>query len=333
MILLDFVYINSYGGLNLMNLFLDQYTKINHIENNHYLFDSRQDFSQIRHKIYSYTVIKNNEFSRLKFYIKNKNKIKSCFCFGNIPPPLNLNVKTLVYFQNLNILHSNSFKEKIKRKYIAFLLKSRYVFIFQTSYSCISFKKSVSKKELNFKVFPFFNTIKGENKNKRQENSYFYPAAKTKNKNHKLLISSFKLFAKKIKIPVVLYLTITDEEFLNCQEGEATDAPLNLKIINLGSIDFRKVIEKYNEVQYLIFPSIEESFGLPLIEATLNGCKVISSDLPFTHEVIKPSLVFNPTEKSSLVKKLIESLEYTEIEKTTLIVQNKLSNLIEAIIL
>ena len=123
MILLDFVYINSYGGLNLMNLFLDQYTKINHIENNHYLFDSRQDFSQIRHKIYSYTVIKNNEFSRLKFYIKNKNKIKSCFCFGNIPPPLNLNVKTLVYFQNLNILHSNSFKEKIKKKIHSFFIE------------------------------------------------------------------------------------------------------------------------------------------------------------------------------------------------------------------
>ena len=52
-----------------------------------------------------------------------------------------------------------------------------------------------------------------------------------------------------------------------------------ITIVNFGTISKEKVCELYAQSKCLIFPSLEESFGLPLIEAVDMGLDVISSDL------------------------------------------------------
>ena len=43
---------------------------------------------------------------------------------------------------------------------------------------------------------------------------------------------------------------------------------------------------------FLIYPSLNESLGMPLVEAVLSKCKVIASDLNYVDQVIIPSLKF-----------------------------------------
>ena len=48
--------------------------------------------------------------------------------------------------------------------------------------------------------------------------------------------------------------------------------------------------KEYLSSEFLMFPSLTESFGLGLIEAIECGCKVIGADLPYTYEVCEPHL-------------------------------------------
>ena len=88
----------------------------------------------------------------------------------------------------------------------------------------------------------------------------------------------------------------------------------------------------YNSCEFAIYPSLVESFGLPLIEATNHGCKVISSDLPYVHEIIEPSLTFNPYSAESISSSILKAIETDNLPETKVLVENKLDNFIEFII-
>ena len=55
------------------------------------------------------------------------------------------------------------------------------------------------------------------------------------------------------------------------------------------------VINKIYEIaDFLIFPSLNRSLGLPLIEASLYELPIISSNIDFVYEVCKPLRTFDP---------------------------------------
>ena len=62
-------------------------------------------------------------------------------------------------------------------------------------------------------------------------------------------------------------------------------------------------------LDYLVYPSLVESFGLPLIEAQINHVNIIASDLPYVYDVCKPYLVFDPRSVNDILSKLKLSLK------------------------
>ena len=78
---------------------------------------------------------------------------------------------------------------------------------------------------------------------------------------------------------------------------------------------------------------LAESFGLPLIEGCEAGCKIIASDLPYVHEIIRPSLTFDPYSVHSISKLINQSLQdknliFTKmkIESATQLILNEITN-------
>jgi len=57
------------------------------------------------------------------------------------------------------------------------------------------------------------------------------------------------------------------------------------KIIELGRVDDLQLAEEYAGSVCFIFPSRLEGFGIPILEAQLNGCPVVCSDIPVFREV------------------------------------------------
>ena len=80
-------------------------------------------------------------------------------------------------------------------------------------------------------------------------------------------------------------------------------------IICLGQIDYFDILRIYKDVDYLIFPSTSESYGLPLLEAKINDTKIISSKMDYVYDICSPEIVFNPFDIKDIYQKLKLILE------------------------
>lgn len=328
MILIDSSYIHSFGGKHILESVISKLSLLNS-QSIFYLFDKRFISDKINYLSEdSYLVIDSNHFNRKKFYKKNKNSFSLIVCLANVPPPIKTNVKTIIYFHNILLVSSFiNLKNTLKRLYITYFNLDKYIWIAQTG--CV--KRTIGDKlniNLNqIKIFPIFSTLSKQNgltKNKK-EFAFFFPSSFEKHKNHNRLILAFIKAASRVKNEMVLHLTILNKNFLKIE------TPSNLKILFHGTLSEESVSKLYNTSKYTIFPSTAESFGLPLIESANHGCKVISSDLPYVHEIIKPSLTFDPYSVESISKAILKALS-EDLPKTKVLVENKLNNFIDFII-
>lgn len=65
----------------------------------------------------------------------------------------------------------------------------------------------------------------------------------------------------------------------------------------------------YRNARALIYPSMIEGFGLPLLEALLHGCPVLASDIPVFHEIGEGHCRYFPLDDTSRLCQLIEECE------------------------
>ncbi len=60
----------------------------------------------------------------------------------------------------------------------------------------------------------------------------------------------------------------------------------------LSNVMDEQLAELYNQAGAFVFPSKMEGFGLPILEAQLNGCPLVASDIPVFREVAGNAAVF-----------------------------------------
>ena len=132
---------------------------------------------------------------------------------------------------------------------------------------------------------------------------FFYPAYFYPHKNHLNLIKAFQKLDKDNQIPYKLVLTVNNKNIKDINYSN---------IIFLNNVSFKDIFSIYKYVDYLIYPSLIESFGLPLLEAKLNNVQIIAADLPYVYDVCKPYLVFDPKSLNDILNKIKLSLKTNE---------------------
>ena len=299
MILFDSIYIHQGGGRTILNILISNILEDN-LDDYFFLIDKR--FSEdVLKKIpkEKFLILSSSEISRRNFYLKNKKKFNTFFCLANVPPPIFINnKKVIVYFHNELLLNSNPFNLKtlilwLKRQYISLLKLSNYKWVVQTNLMKDKLAKHLKVSKNLIKIFPIFPLInKAKNLNRPAE-KFIYVASGENHKNHQRLINALNIASNRLDKPLHLYLTLTDSEFKSLvKKNLKKNSELILK--NLGIVKQDKLFEKYSELGYLIYPSLHESFGLPLIEAAQLDLVVIASDLPYVNEIISNYYSFDP---------------------------------------
>lgn len=87
------------------------------------------------------------------------------------------------------------------------------------------------------------------------------------------------------------------------------------QIIFMGVVSDEQYGEILQKAKCLVTASLDEGFGLPLIEAMQAGCPVVCSDIGVFHEVAEDAaLFFKPLNPNDLVKQ-IKKLESTKTRK------------------
>ena len=338
MVLIDAAYINESGGLVLLEKVIKEFSK-SRIKC-HLLLDERLPELFINKLNIDYTLIKSSERSRKRFYTQKSNFFEKVFCFANVPPPIKINIETFILFHNKIIISSFSelnlfsIKSKLiyffKRIYIKHRNKSNYKWIVQTK----SMKKKLSFNLSIFKnrilVIPIFSDFSADQKNLKlkQKNVFTYVADGGANKNHDRLLDAWDLLYNKYSILPKLNLTVSNKfPKLITKINKLIKKGINIS--NHGLCNKNEIINLYNKSEYLIYPSLIESFGLPLIEANKFECNIISSDLDFVHDIVEPSLVFNPNSITSISETVNLALNNDDIPKSKTLIKSKTNELLK----
>ena len=336
--------IHSGGGLIYFSFLHSEIDK----KNNFIILDNRIK-NKLKKFNYARTIyVKNNlagwfliSILRGKFYIENfidfklfnKSKTLSEYCINGFPPF----IRFPFIKSNVSILCQNKLIFKSDIQYFSFFQQIKYLYFYRILFFLFlknsdnlivqtqTMKKTVENKLKNQKVYVedkywrnlginnFFKGLNNlENKNIKNKSlvsncretqlTFFYPSAFYPYKNHKNLIYAFKGISETFGIEIRLILTLSKEEL------PASMQSLNF-LIYTGEVNIFDIHEIYQRVDYLIFPSLLESLGLPLIEAKLYNLPTICSRRDFVFDVCKPTLTFDPENIEDIRKSLREAVK------------------------
>jgi len=132
----------------------------------------------------------------------------------------------------------------------------------------------------------------------------FYPASFYKHKNHKIINSAFNS-PNIFKIQSIKFtLTINKNDW---HKMFPTSNKIDKYIDFVGTIEKNYVKDYYKKYGVLFYPSLEETFGLPLVEAMKMGIFIICSDLPYARLICGDNAIyFNPFNVESLINSIVE---------------------------
>ena len=314
MILIDSLHINNGGGLVLLKYLVQVLVK-NKL-NCFFLLDKRceKEFRFLpADKVFflDATLIK-----RHKFYRKNQHKFTKILCFGNIPPTYRSKAQVYTYFHNLTTV-DGYLNRKLLAKTLANLkllftnlfLKNTDFYIVQTAYVKDIFCKKLSFAPEKVEVIPFFPDLvhyQTDAISSREEATFIFVSDGNPHKNHDRLLKAWILVNQQ-KPNAKLLLTISNNypELLSKIE-EAKKTGINIE--NLGFVSQKDLHGLYLGAKFLVYPSLMESFGLGLIEATKLGCEVIAADRSYVYAVVEPYSVFDPLEPNDIANAILTAL-------------------------
>ena len=308
--------LHSGGGLFILNYLREIISSKEDI----FFLDERLKKDKFYNK-FNIFIVKNNFFSKLYnelkiklIYDKNNNEI---IYLNGLPPIFKLKTKVVSYFQNANIIpvkfydffDINFIFSKNFLRFIKFILfkKNCYKWYVFSKFS----NKILSKYVPSNKIYLKKININARKRKMLNKYDFIYPASGENHKNHRRLFEALIILSKK-KIFPKLVVTLNKYE-LNKFNVKYIKKKYSLKIYNKYSNNRIKFLNMYNQCKALIYPSLSETLGLPLLEAKKFNIDIITSNKEFAKEYNNPKLIFNPYSSISIANKI----ERYILKKTT----------------
>ena len=135
---------------------------------------------------------------------------------------------------------------------------------------------------------------------------FFYPSGPFVHKNHECLLTAWAQMSKNGIQPKLKLTTEKEEMTEKSLELIATNS-LNIEF--LGSLEYDDVFHHYLNSDAMIFPSLRESLGLPLLEAQHVGLPILASEREFVSDVISGPATFDPLLPNSIKSSVMSFLE------------------------
>ena len=105
----------------------------------------------------------------------------------------------------------------------------------------------------------------------------FFPANYWVHKNHDLLLRALAWLKKEKKVNVNLVLTGFGKDDGYPLSNKVEHYGLSHQVYQLGYVSVEELVYIYRHAQLLVFPSLFEGFGIPLVEAMAVGCPVLAA--------------------------------------------------------
>jgi glycosyltransferase involved in cell wall biosynthesis len=119
-----------------------------------------------------------------------------------------------------------------------------------------------------------------------EHSAVIYVAQPALHKNHVTLLRAWQSVADQ-HCSAKLYLTLKTTDLLRDCDGKTMPVQdwvrsmdLGSTVVCLGTLTVDEVLHVLTQMSLMVFPSLYESFGLPIVEAMSVGCPVAEADLP-----------------------------------------------------
>jgi glycosyltransferase involved in cell wall biosynthesis len=145
----------------------------------------------------------------------------------------------------------------------------------------------------------------------------FYPANLWPHKNHRMLILALHRLREVhgVSLPLVL----TGDQMGQWKTLEALACHFGLKedIRHLGYVGAEELPSLYTGAVMLVFPSLFEGFGIPLVEAMALGCPIAAANRTSIPEVVgEAALLFDPRNPDSIAEAMRRLLSDTTLRQS-----------------
>ncbi|KPV54539.1 hypothetical protein SE17_03160 [Kouleothrix aurantiaca] len=133
------------------------------------------------------------------------------------------------------------------------------------------------------------------------------PANMWKHKNHDRLLQALVLLRKERDIRVDVVFTGFEQNNGYPLAEHAHNYGIADQIHILGYVTREEIAYLYLHARALVFPSLFEGFGIPLVEAMAAGCPVVASNTTSIPEVVgDAALLFDPTEPAAIANSIAQ---------------------------
>lgn len=239
-------------------------------------------------------------------------------CFGNLPPLFPGTKRVIVFLQNRYLLaRRNSFglplwvriRLAIERLWLRLFLRHAEIIVQSESMA----REVGSSLGVAARVLPFA-AVKDHARPVASPPVYdfIYVASNEPHKNHRTLVAAWLLLARSgIRPSLCLTLDPLESVELLRWIREVSEAG-QLQIINVGVLSPSDLSIAYAQSGALIYPSLWESFGLPLIEASRAGLPILAPELDYVRDVVAPVQTFDALSPTSIARAVRRHLSVDE---------------------
>lgn len=234
----------------------------------------------------------------------------STLCFHGLPPLLSNKGKLFIFQQNRNYLGlvplgTFSWATRLRLRFeqtVAYWFRRRCTsYWVQTPSMARALQQWYGDDYAVINIRPFRKSVTTKPLCEIRKFDFIYVADGEAHKNHKRLIEAWVVLAcEGIRPTLALTLSERDKKLKSWVDDEIKKHGLN--IFHLGKLEHEKVLEECCQSRALIFPSISESFGLPLVEATQIGLPILAAELDFVRDVCVPAQTFDPYSPVSIAR-------------------------------
>ena len=245
------------------------------------------------------------------------------FCFHNLPPVLPNRGHVICYVHNPNLvgLVPKSqlsgwvrFRCAIERFIFSRFAHRIHRYLVQTPTMAAALRQVRGRSGQPIDIMPFVDPQRlPERRGPNQARSasdrsglpafdFIYVSDGAIHKNHPALFRAWELLAEQGVFPsLALTLHPVRDKALR-DEVDRIARDKGVRIVDLGQMPHEQLLQLYENVRALIFPSYAESFGIPLIEAKAAGLPILAAEMDFVRDVCEPTVTFDPHSPRSIAR-------------------------------
>ncbi len=330
MILVDGLYVHFGGAMRVLEYLVRELDRRG--SDFHLLADRRCEgvFDGLR----SVEYLDASLWNRARWYRRDLSRFTAVMCVGNIAPPVKLPVPVYTLSHNINVLTLEGFpsfparvKGWLKRVIYRHYRRNTDYWLVQTENTRQTVIRCLHESEDRVKTLLFYY-IPASLAGCSRGDDYLYVSTYYRPKHHEELLAAWRILHGR-GVDKTLHLTLeAGATEILAQVAQAQRE--GVRVVNHGFLPMEEMPALYAASKATVYPSINESLGLGIVEAITAGCDVIGADLPYMHAVCRPSAVFDPSSPESIAD-AVERYEKGGMPRSELLVRDQIDTLIDVL--